>query len=199
MAAQQRNKMIAEPHSPARLHELFSWRCERPQTEVDYISGNSHLTNDSLGPLEVGIQQSAQLVMHAEWFVEFIREAGVNDETTRKFDAWVSSENIVALVDKFVQQILAGLLEYINARRAAAADIRDRIDSRDADSGPPIGELAARVRELENLAQQYARRARALIELFENGQGPELVARLLLQLSELRPLTAAEKIRLLHS
>lgn len=201
MAAQQLNEMIIQPETPAKIGELLTETIEQQRNEeANYISIFSLQPTDPLFDLERNILQSEQYVLTAEWFVEFMRQAAVDEETTQKFDKWMGTEELIEFIEDFVHRILKNMLKYVCGRqKEAATDIRDLFATRDASSEPPDERLFVRIRELEMLAKQYVGRVKALMETFESVQGNELVAKLIVKLSDIRPLTADEKIHLLHS
>lgn len=121
-------------------------------------------------------------------FVEFVRQAGLNDDVALKFDAWTVNLDLAQTFTMFEEQLaprfkaqtafLRGIARDWN-RRAAAGDIKPDLPK----------DLSRRVTHLDARAKKLARQ---IIQREDN----ELIARLLIRVGKHRPLTAAEKIRL---
>ena len=135
------------------------------------------------------IDESEQLVNFAlVGFVEFVRDAGQDDDAARKFDKWMDDLDIARAFAMYEKMVVPGLKE-------RAAILRKVVEgwNRLADAGliepdlPP--QLAERVAQLET-------RISELTEEITKEEDNELVARLLIRVGNHRPLSPAEKIRL---
>ncbi len=121
-------------------------------------------------------------------FVEFVRQAGMDDDIALKFDTWTVNLDLAQTFTVFEEQLAprikgqtAFLLKVVGDwnRRAEAGEIKPDLPK----------ELARRVTELDA-------RVRKLTRQITKRENNELIARLLIRVGNHRPLTAAEKIRL---
>ena len=121
-------------------------------------------------------------------FVEFVRQAALDDDVALKFDTWTVNLDLAQSFTMFEEQLaprfraqtafLCGIAGDWN-RRAKAGEIKPDLPK----------DLSRRVTKLDARAKQLTRQ-------ITQREDNELIARLLIRVSKLRPLTAAEKIRL---
>lgn len=169
---------------PARFAEFLSGTGERlarpPRRPVRLKGGVAGFEQDILG-----VEQLAAAI---ERFVEFMRQAGQDDGKAREFDEWTGDRDLAEVIATFEQQIVHNTGEL-------AATLLRQVESWGelADSGiiepvlPP--QLVERVTQLDA-------RVKALADELCMQQKNELVARLLIRVAGLRPLTNSEALRM---
>lgn len=135
------------------------------------------------------IDESEQLVNFAlVGFVEFVRDAGQDDDAARKFDKWMDDLDIARAFAMYEKMVVPGLKE-------RAAILRKVVEgwNRLADAGliepdlPP--QLAERVAQLDTRISELTGE---VTKKYDN----DLVARLLMRIGKQRTLTLDEQLRL---
>ena len=135
------------------------------------------------------IDESEQLVNFAlVGFVEFVRDAGQDDDAARKFDKWMNDVDIARAFAMYKKMVVPGLKE-------RAAILRKVVEgwNRLADAGliepdlPP--QLAERVAQLDTRVSELTRQ-------ITKREDNELIAWMLIRVARHRPLSGAEKIQL---
>ncbi|MCY4525621.1 MAG: hypothetical protein OXB89_03350 [Anaerolineaceae bacterium] len=138
---------------------------------------------------EKDVDESEQLVNFAlAGFVEFVRQAGQDDDAARKFDEWTADLDLAQTFAAYEEKLVPGLIE-------RAAILRKVVEGwhRMADAGliapdlPP--QLAERVAHLDSLITN-------LTEEITRQHDNDLVARLLMRVGKQRQLTLEEQLRL---
>ncbi|MCY3917267.1 MAG: hypothetical protein OXG49_14765 [Chloroflexi bacterium] len=121
-------------------------------------------------------------------FVEFVRQAGLDDDVALKFDNWTVDLDLAQTFTMIEEQLAPHIKAQTAFLRSIAGDWHRR--ARAGEIMPDLPqELAERVSQLDACVKMLTRQ----VSKRENN---ELIARLLIRVGNHRPLTAAEKIRL---
>ncbi len=138
---------------------------------------------------ERDLEESEQLVNFAlVGFVEFVRQAGQDDDAARKFDEWTDDLDLAQALAMYEEMVVPGLKE-----RAAILSRVIEGWHHLADAGLIEPDLPP---QLAERAAQLDARISELTEEVTKREDNELVTRLLIRVGKHRPLSPAEKIRL---
>lgn len=163
---------------------------------VPHAAANSNPKPDSPIPVIEMITQFEGRVTDCEdnvniglgGFVDFVRQAGLVDDVARKFDYWTVDMDLAQTFTMFEEQ----LAQSLRAQTACLRKIATAWNRR-AKAGEIKPDLP---QELARRASQLDARVHKLTRLITKREDNELIARLLIRVGALRPLTAAEKILL---
>ena len=121
-------------------------------------------------------------------FVEFVRQAGLNDDVALKFDNWTMNFDLAQTFTMFEEQLAPHIKAQSAYLRKIVGDWNRRATTGEIKPDLPT-ELARRVAQLDA-------RVKKLTRLIAKREDNDLISRLLIRVGRRRPLTAAEKIRL---
>lgn len=121
-------------------------------------------------------------------FVNFARQAGLDDDVALEFDCWTVDIDLAQTFTMFEEQLAQSLRAQTACLRRIATDWNRRAEAGEINPDLPQ-ELTRRVRQLDA-------RVNKLTRLITKREDNELIARLLIRVGNLRPLTSAEKILL---
>lgn len=145
-----------------------------------------------LSRLEKDVDESEQLVnVVLVGFVDFVREAGQDDDAARRFDAWADGMDLAQALAAYEEKLVPGLKERAAILRKTVAGWRRLADAGliEPDLPPQLAERVARLDALINkLTEEITR-------LYDN----DLVARLLMRIGKQRKLTLDEQFRLVDA
>ena len=121
-------------------------------------------------------------------FVEFVRQAGQDDDAARKFDKWTDDYDLAETLVMCEEKIIPGMSEH-------AEILRKIVDGwhRMADAGLIEPDLPTHLTER---VVQLDERIRDLTEQVTRKHDNDLIARLLMRVGKQRQLTLAEQLRL---
>lgn len=190
----QFRELIAE--APARLAHQHGTATQQFEAQLNNAAAKSrHRSNPPLqvaqlvAQFEGDVTNSEQLVdFGLVGFVEFVRDAGRDDDKARAFNDWADGQDLAEVLETYEKTVVplyeqhAAILRKVVKgwkRRAKAGDIEPDL--------PP--KLAKRVKRLDTRINKLTRQ-------ITKREDNELIARLLIRVGNHRPLTGAEKIRL---
>ncbi len=124
-------------------------------------------------------------------FVEFVRQAGQDDDVARKFDEWTDDYDLAEMLVMCEEKIIPGMSEH-------AEILRKIVDGwhRMADAGLIEPDLPTHLTERVAHLDLHIR---TLTEQVTKKHDNDLVARLLMRVGKQRQLTLAEQLRLADS
>ena len=147
---------------------------------------------EEISRFEQDIQNSEQLVdATLAGFVEFVREAGQDDDTAHKFDEWTAEFDLAQTLAMCEEKMIPGLKEHAAILRKVVKGWKRQAKAGVVEPDLPP-KLAKRVKRLDARVKELAAE---ITKKHDN----DLVARLLIRVANHRPLSAAEKIRLSYA
>ena len=147
---------------------------------------------ENISRFEQDIQNSEQLVdATLAGFVEFVREAGQDDDTAHKFDEWTAEFDLAQTLAMCEEKMIPGLKEHAAILRKVVKGWNRRAKAGEVEPDLPP-KLAKRVKRLDARVKELAAE---ITKKHDN----DLVARLLIRVANHRPLSAPEKIRLSYA
>ena len=147
---------------------------------------------ENISRFEQDIQNSEQLVdATLAGFVEFVREAGQDDDTAHNFDEWTAEFDLAQTLAMCEEKMIPGLKEHAAILRKVVKGWNRRAKAGEVEPDLPP-KLAKRVKRLDARVKELAAE---ITKKHDN----DLVARLLIRVANHRPLSAAEKIRLSYA
>lgn len=124
-------------------------------------------------------------------FVEFVREAGQDDDAARRFDEWTADFDLAQTLAMCEEKMIPGLKENVAILRKVVKGWKRRAKAGELEPDLPP-KLAKRVKRLDT-------RVRDLTEEITKKYDNDLVARLLMRVGKQRKLTVDEQLRLADS
>ncbi len=176
--------MTDRPGQFQMVHQTFSGdleKLEHPEREpVKAIS--------NIRQFEREIDLAEHSLDRAEGIVEFVKQAGFNDEEAAKFDKWTGEVGPVEAINCFVKLVEDDLESFVSNLTEIVGEWNHLASEGLLEPALPTS-LVKRVQNLEG-------RTGTLVTELGKQEDNELVARLLIRVGNHRPLTGAEKIRL---
>ena len=187
---EQFGELLAE--APARLSRQHYPVIQEFEKNPNDAAARSHQpipVGEKVSRFESNLTDNEQLVNSAlTGFVEFVRQAGQDDEMARAFDNWSDGLDLATALDTYETQVVPGLREHAAILHSIVLEW-----NRLANAGviepdlPP--HLTERVAQLDT-------HIRELTEAITSRHDNDLVARLLIRVGRHRRLTLAEQLRL---
>ena len=144
---------------------------------------------EEISRFERDIRNSEQLVAATlAGFVEFVRQAGQDDATARKFDQWTADFDLAQTLAMCEEKMIPGLRQHAAILRKVARGWKRQAKAGVAEPDLPP-KLAKRVKRLDARVKELAAE---VTKKHDN----DLVARLLMRVGKQRQLTLAEQFRL---
>lgn len=124
-------------------------------------------------------------------FVDFVREAGQDDDAARRFDEWTAEFDLTQTLAMCEEKMIPGLKEHAAILRKVARGWKRRAKAGDIEPELPP-KLAKRVKRLDA-------RIKGLTDEITKQHDNDLVARLLMRIGKQRQLTLDEQLRLVDA